>query len=85
VPADARERVTTAADSKLVLEDLSVKSALIVQGRLHSGRLDAAKLVDRSPPEVAVLGRESYLGAAGEPAPEDANLRLELAVVVPPG
>ena len=66
-------------------EDLSVKGAFIVHGRLHPGRLDAAKLGYRSPPKLAVLGRELDLGACGEPTPEDADLGLELTVVVPPG
>ena len=57
-----------------------MEDAVVVEGGLHPRRLHTAELVDRSPPELTVLGREAYLRAAGQSAPEDAHLRVELAM-----
>lgn len=65
-------------------EDLSVQSPVVVHGGLYPGRLNASKFADRSPTEVAVLLGQSYRGPVGERTPEDADLGLELMVVVPP-
>lgn len=65
-------------------EDLGVKSALVVDGGLYPGCLYTAEFANRSPPKVAVLVRKVNLGADGKHTTEDANLRLELAVEVPP-